>query len=39
MGRTPRKIGNAIKCRKQRQKYLKNMQVLRDQIPYILGDL
>ena len=39
MGRIPRKIGNAIKWRKQRQKYLKNMQVLRDQIPSILGDL
>ena len=39
MGIIPRKIGNAIKWRKQRQKYLKNIQVLMDQIPSILGVL
>ena len=39
MGRIPRKIRNAIKWRKQRKKYLKKMQVLRDRIPSILGDL
>ena len=39
MGRISRKMRNAIKWRKQRQKYLKKMQDFRDQIPSILGNL